>query len=148
MTNNHTDRPINFYKIDPEDWQSYVKKIFESVPGRTLAEKHEWLSSKLGVSPGTTAAWLNKGAGIPSTESQFATAELLKVPLSGMITQVQLRLDPPPLSSRAVTLEMIESISSIPESEFELIAKSLNSDTQAKSLYKAGSNLIQIANYL
>jgi hypothetical protein len=146
MVNNNMDRPLNFYKITPEDWQIFIKKLFKGVPGSNLADKHEWLSTRLDVSPGTTASWLNKGLAIPNSENQFAMAELLCTPLSMMITQVQLRLDPSPLTSAAISGKMVEAISNIPSEEIPMIAKSLGV-TQAQ-LYGAGSKLIQLAEQL
>jgi hypothetical protein len=129
MTEGNTGRAINYHRITPEDWQIFIKKLFKSVPGDSLAEKHAWLSSRLGVSPGTTAAWLNKGEGTPSSESQFATAELLKTPLSILIAQVQQRLDPPLLESDVINESIVRAIANIPMAEIELIANSLGDIT-------------------
>jgi hypothetical protein len=147
MTEGNTGRAINYYRITPEDWQIYVKKIFKDVPGSRLQDKHNWLAVRLGVTPGTTGAWLNKGEGVPSSESQSATAELLEIPLSILVTQVQQRLDPPLLNSGVVSKSTIRAIANIPPDEIELLAKSLSDVTQAEFM-RAMVNLGAIAQNL
>jgi transcriptional regulator with XRE-family HTH domain len=147
MTTTSVDRPINFYRVDPQDWQMYINKLFKNIPGTSLAEKHEWLSTRLGVSATTTALWLNKAQGVPSTESLSAMAELFPVPLLVLIGQVQNRLDPPPLVSDAINAKIIMAICEIPPNEIAMIAKSLEGVSQVKAL-GAAANLALIANAL
>jgi transcriptional regulator with XRE-family HTH domain len=147
VTKEYQRKPINRYRIDHADWQVYFQKIFEMVPRETLADKHLWIADKIGVSSSSTTSWLAKGT-MPRMENLFSICELLlRLPLETLITDIQQGQDPPALSVGAVNRKMIDAISQIPETDLEMIGKSLEGISRAE-LYDASSNLVRIASTL
>jgi hypothetical protein len=131
-------------EIDPKDWQSFVAKLMESVPGSSANAKHIWLKEKTGISTSTWQNWAAKSTDTPSVFNLSKIAQLTRVDLAQLVVMIQNQIDPPGVLDEAIAPRTIMALAALSQDDLETIAKNLGEIPQA-DIVMAASNLLRIA---